>query len=153
MASPTDLAVLTFRRCCNDPACPHQGAPCGSQTVLDRPPFERDFAYSRAVVQGPWCFVSGVTGYDYAAMVLPEGVVAQAQACFETISGVLTEADFTLAHVVRVQYTLPERAYISEIQPVLQTWLGAVRPAATMVIADLIDPAMLIEIEVTALRA
>jgi len=24
--------------------------------------FERDFAYSRAVVQEPFCFVSGITG-------------------------------------------------------------------------------------------
>ena len=28
--------------------------------------------YSRAVVKGPWCFVSGVTGYDYATMAMPD---------------------------------------------------------------------------------
>ncbi|TIU04996.1 MAG: RidA family protein, partial [Mesorhizobium sp.] len=28
-------------------------------------PFEKAAGYSRAVVQGDWCFVSGTTGYDY----------------------------------------------------------------------------------------
>ena len=27
-------------------------------------PFEKTAGYSRAVVQGDWCFVSGTTGYD-----------------------------------------------------------------------------------------
>ena len=34
-------------------------------------PFEEEFAYSRAVVQGEWCFVAGTTGYDYATMTMP----------------------------------------------------------------------------------
>ena len=47
--------------------------------------------YSRAVVKGPWCFVSGVTGYDYATMVMPDDVAQQAQNCFATIARVLDE--------------------------------------------------------------
>ena len=35
-------------------------------------PFEKTMGYSRAVAQGPFCFVSGTTGYDYAKMVMPE---------------------------------------------------------------------------------
>jgi enamine deaminase RidA (YjgF/YER057c/UK114 family) len=35
---------------------------------------------------------------------------------------------------------------------VLRQYLGDVRPAATMISADLLDPRMRIEIEVTALR-
>ena len=34
--------------------------------------FEEEFAYSRAVVCGEWCFVAGTTGYDYATMAMPE---------------------------------------------------------------------------------
>ena len=37
-------------------------------------PFEATAGYSRAVVQGDWCFVSGTTGYDYATMTMPDGV-------------------------------------------------------------------------------
>nr|WP_070959731.1 RidA family protein [Hyphomonas sp. Mor2] len=115
-------------------------------------PFEQTMGYSRAVVQGDWCFVSGVTGYDYATMQMPAGVADQARNCFETIGTVLTEAGFEMSDIARVQYTIVDRALVSEVQPVLETCLGVIRPAATMVVAGLIEPEMLIEIEVTAYR-
>jgi len=113
-------------------------------------PMEAELAYSRAVVAGDWCFVSGVTGYDYATMQLPEAAADQAEQCWLTIGAVLAEAGFSVADIVRVQYTLSDRALVAEIAPALQRHLGAVRPAATMVIAGLIRPEMKIEIEVTA---
>lgn len=108
--------------------------------------------YSRAVVKGGWCFVSGVTGYDYATMVMPEGVAGQARNCFATIDRVLNEAGFEMADIVRVQYTVTEAGLVEPLVPVLGEVLGEVRPAATMVIAGLIRPEMLVEIEVTAFK-
>ena len=108
--------------------------------------------YSRAVVKGGWCFVSGVTGYDYATMLMPEGVAAQAQNCFATIAGVLAEAGFEMADVVRVQYTVTDATLVDSLVPVLGQYLSQIRPAATMVIAGLIRPEMLVEIEVTAFK-
>ena len=108
--------------------------------------------YSRAVVRGPWCFVSGVTGYVYATMAMPEGIAAQARNCFATISGVLAEAGFTMNDIVRVQYTVVDAALVEALVPVLGEALGEVRPAATMVIAGLIRPEMLVEVEVTAFK-
>jgi enamine deaminase RidA (YjgF/YER057c/UK114 family) len=115
-------------------------------------PFEATMGYSRAIVKGGWCFVSGVTGYDYATMAIPEDVAAQARNCFATIARVLAEAGFEMADIVRVQYTLTEAAHVEAGIPVLGAALGAVRPAATMVIAGLIRPEMKIEIEVTAFK-
>ncbi|NUB45355.1 RidA family protein [Fertoebacter nigrum] len=115
-------------------------------------PFEATMGYSRAVVKGGWCFVSGVTGYDYATMVMPEGVAAQAQNCFATIARVLDEAGFAMADIVRVQYTVTDAALVDALIPVLGAALGEFRPAATMVIAGLIRPEMLVEIEVTAFK-
>lgn len=115
-------------------------------------PFEAEMGYSRAVVKGGWCFVSGVTGYDYATMQIPEGVADQARNCFATIGAVLAEAGFEMGDIVRVQYTLTDAALVPEVAPVLGAALGGVRPAATMVIAGLIRPEMRIEIEVTAFR-
>jgi hypothetical protein len=40
-------------------------------------PFEAEYAYSRAVVRGDWCFVAGTTGYDYATMTMPDAAEAQ----------------------------------------------------------------------------
>lgn len=115
-------------------------------------PFEATMGYSRAMVKGGWCFVSGVTGYDYATMQMPDGVAAQAANCFETIDAVLTEAGFEMADIVRVQYTVTDVLAVPKLVPVLGAILGAIRPAATMVVAGLIRPEMLIEIEVTAFK-
>lgn len=125
----------------------------GRRLISTGSPFEKTLGYSRAVVQGDWCFVAGVTGYDYATMSLPEDASAQAEACFATISRVLEEAGFAMSDIVRVQYTLTDRALVDEVAPVLGRHMGDIRPAATMVIAGLISPEMKIEIEVTALRA
>lgn len=113
-------------------------------------PFEKTMGYSRAVVKGGWCFVSGVTGYDYTTMTMPEGISAQAENCFATIWRVLEEAGFEPSDVVRVQYTVVDPSLVEQLVPVLGRHLGEIRPAATMVIAGLIRPEMLVEIEVTA---
>ena len=115
-------------------------------------PFEATMGYSRAVVKGGWCFVSGVTGYDYAAMQMPTDVAAQAENCFATIRSVLLQAGFQLSDIVRAQYTVTEAAWVPDLVPVLGAHMGSVRPAATMIIAGLIRPEMLVEIEVTAFK-
>ncbi|MEM1389705.1 MAG: RidA family protein [Pseudomonadota bacterium] len=115
-------------------------------------PFEEIMGYSRAVVQGDWCFISGVTGYDYDTMRLPNHISEQAENCFRTISSVLRQAGFSISDIVRVQYTVTDRSLVSDLSGTLEKWLGGVRPAATMVIADLIEEVMLIEIEVTAFK-
>jgi enamine deaminase RidA (YjgF/YER057c/UK114 family) len=115
-------------------------------------PFEATMGYSRAVVKGGWCFVSGVTGYDYATMQIPDDIAGQARNCFATIAGVLHQGGFTMEDIVRVQYTLSDVALVDAVIPVLGVHLGDIRPAATMVIAGLIKPEMLIEIEVTAFK-
>jgi enamine deaminase RidA (YjgF/YER057c/UK114 family) len=114
--------------------------------------FERELAYSRAVVAGDWCFVAGVTGYDYKTMSLPEDVAAQTRQCFVTINAVLLQAGFTMADIVRVQYTITDRSFVDALKPVLQEYMANVRPAATLVVAGLLDPAMKVEVEVTAFR-
>lgn len=115
-------------------------------------PFEATMGYSRAIVKGGWCFVSGVTGYDYATMTIPEDVADQTRNCFATIENVLVQGGFTMEDIVRVQYTLTDAALVDAVLPALGQALGEIRPAATMVIAGLIRPEMKIEIEVTAFR-
>ncbi len=115
--------------------------------------FETEMAYSRAVVQGPWCFVSGTTGFDYAAMTIVDDVAGQAEQTFKNIEAALGKAGFSLKDVVRVHYLLPKASDFEATWPVLKKYLGDVRPAATMFVAELADPRMKIEIEVTALKA
>ena len=115
-------------------------------------PFETALGYSRAVVKGPWCFVSGTTGYDYAAMAMPEAAADHARNAFATIFATLAEAGFAPADIVRVQYTITDAALVDDIAPVLGAVMKDALPAATMVVAGLIRPEMKVEIEVTAFK-
>ena len=63
--------------------------------------FEAEIGYSRAVVDGDHVWVSGTTGYDYAAMTIADDVVAQAEQCFRNIAAALAEAGASLDDVVR----------------------------------------------------
>ena len=116
-------------------------------------PFETAAGYSRAVVDGDFCFVAGTTGYDYATMTMPEAVDAQARNCFRTIAEVLAQAGFALADVVRAAYYVTDRADADRVLAVCGEVLGDIRPAATLlVVAGLYKPEMKVEIEVTAKR-
>ena len=115
-------------------------------------PFEKAAGYSRAVVEGDWCFVAGTTGYDYAAMTMPDDVGEQARNCLATIERVLGEAGFAMADVVRVHYHVTDPALADAVFTVTGEIFGEIRPAATMTICGLIRPEMKIEIEATALK-
>ena len=114
--------------------------------------FERDIAYSRAVVQGDWVFVSGTTGFDYSTMTISDDVAEQTEQCLRNIQAALQQAGADLRDVVRVTYILPNGDEFRQCWPVLRQFFGDVRPAATMISAGLADRRMKIEIEVTALK-
>jgi enamine deaminase RidA (YjgF/YER057c/UK114 family) len=115
-------------------------------------PFEKQAGYSRAVVDGDWVFVSGTTGYDYETMTMPDGVAAQARNTFATIKSVLAEAGASMADIVRVHYYIIKREDAAALMAVAGEILGDIRPAATLIICDLLEEEMLVEIEVTAKR-
>lgn len=115
-------------------------------------PFEKAAGYSRAVVQGPWCFVAGTTGYDYATMTMPAGVAEQAENAMATIREALRQAGFTLRDVVRVHYHVTDPSFADTVFLVVGAHFRDIRPAATMTVCGLIRPEMKIEIEVTALK-
>jgi enamine deaminase RidA (YjgF/YER057c/UK114 family) len=52
--------------------------------------------------------------------------------------------------VVRVHYLLPDPNDFELCWPVLRAAFGVAKPAATMIVARLMNPEMKIEIEVTA---
>ena len=116
-------------------------------------PFEAQIGYSRAVVAGNWVFVSGTTGFDYSTMLISSDIVEQAEQCLKNIAAALQQAGATIADVVRITYVLPDASQFEACWPVLQKYFGDVRPAAMMISAGLLDARMLIEIEVTALKA
>lgn len=115
-------------------------------------PFEAEFAYSRAVVDGDWCFVAGTTGYDYATMTMPEDAAEQARNALTTIRRALEDAGFALADVVRTVIHVTDPEDHPKMGVALRDAFGETRPANTTVVSRLLKPEMKVEIEVTALR-
>jgi enamine deaminase RidA (YjgF/YER057c/UK114 family) len=117
-------------------------------------PFEKQVGYSRAVVQGDWCFVAGTTGPDPDTQIFPDDVRDQTRNAFTIIETALAKAGFALSDVVRVTYYVTRGEYHDTIAPILGEKFGDIRPAATaLIVAGLIRPEMKVEIEVTAMKA
>lgn len=115
-------------------------------------PFEKTVGYSRAVVQEPWCFVAGTTGYDPQSRAMPDDVKDQVRNALKVVSAALDEAGFSIRDIVRATYYITDMAYWDEIGPVLGEVFGEIRPAASCIVCGLVKPEMKFEVEVTALR-
>ena len=113
---------------------------------------EARYGYSRAVVDGDWIFVACTTGFDYAAGTISDDAAEQTRQTFANIETALGKVDASIGDIVRARYIVKNADDWDIIGVVLGEILGDARPAATAIIADLIDPRMKIEIEVTAKR-
>ena len=112
--------------------------------------WEEPYGYSRAVVDGDRCWVAGTTdpSFDH-----PGDAVAQARAAFAVVERALAEAGFALADVVRTRMYVTDRAFADGVARVHGELFRDVRPAATLVVVSgLIEPGLLVEVEVDARR-
>ncbi|MFN3798104.1 MAG: Rid family hydrolase, partial [Sphingobium yanoikuyae] len=65
------------------------------QLISSGSPFEAQVGYSRAVVQGDWCFVAGTTGTDPETKIMPDSVVDQGVNALKVIGKALEDAGFS----------------------------------------------------------
>ncbi|MEO6043513.1 MAG: RidA family protein [Tepidiformaceae bacterium] len=122
------------------------------QLISSGGPWESVIGYSRAVREGNHVFVSGTTAAN------PDGTIAgggdpylQARRCFQIIELALAEAGARMTDVVRTRMFVTDITQWQEFGRAHGEFFREVRPAATMVqVVALIDPAMLVEIEVDA---
>ena len=112
--------------------------------------FEATIGYSRAVVVGDTVYVSGTTGYDYATGEISADVAEQAAQTLRNIAAALEQAGSSLDDVVRAHYYLVDGGEVEACWPVLREAFASAKPAVTMLQVPLMDAAMRIEIEVTA---
>ena len=120
------------------------------QRVSTGSPFEATFGYSRAVRHEDTVYVSGTTGYEYATMTMPDDVGQQAANALATIDKALKEAGSSIEDTVRVVYYVGDRNDVDAVVKAVGPVFGDIRPAASMLIVQMIEPGMKIEIEVTA---
>jgi len=94
----------------------------------------------------------GAAGEECGGARPPAEPYAQAKLCLDLISEALTRAGTSLEHVVRTRMFLTDAAHWPEVARAHGEVFAGIRPAATAVIvAGLLDPAWLVEIEAEAL--
>jgi enamine deaminase RidA (YjgF/YER057c/UK114 family) len=114
-------------------------------------PWEGPYGYSRATVVGDACWVAGTTDPSGEHLGDPAG---QARATLAIIERALDEAGFSLADVVRTRMYVTDAAHADAVARVHGEVFGEVRPASTLVVvAALIRPDLLVEIEADARRS
>ncbi|MFL5776556.1 MAG: RidA family protein [Chloroflexota bacterium] len=116
--------------------------------------WEASVGYSRAIVVGDSCWVSGTTdaGPDGESLH-PGDAGGQARAAWRIIEIALGEAGFSLRDVVRTRMYVVAIDDAPAVMAVHGELFGAIRPAATLVeVGALIEPSMLVEVEAEARR-
>ena len=118
-------------------------------------PYEARYGYSRAVAVGDSCWVAGTTdaGPDGRSRH-PADAAAQARAAFAIGLAALEEAGFSAADVVRTRMYIVPGVDPATVAAVNGELFATIRPASTLVrVAGLIDPSLLVEVELEARRA
>ena len=121
------------------------------QTLSSGSSFEQQAPYSRAMFDDEWVFVSGTTGFDYATMIISDDVGEQARRTWKNIAEVLEKAGSNLGEIVQFLLIFPNREDLGVIGQVMKEVLPH-KPTGTAICANLVDPRIKIEIQVTAKR-
>jgi enamine deaminase RidA (YjgF/YER057c/UK114 family) len=121
------------------------------QRISGHSPYEPVFGFSRAVVVGGRVLVAGTAPVPPGGGPPPPRAHDQARLCLELIGEALDRAGSGLDHVVRTRMYLTDSANWREVARAHGEVFAGIRPAATAVIvAGLLDPAWLVEIEAEA---
>lgn len=117
-------------------------------------PWEQLYGYVRAVKAGPWIISSGCTATVDGKVVHVGDVAAQAKEAFRIALDSMVEAGASLTDVVRTRMYVTDPAYADAVGRAHGELFGLVKPAATLVVvARLLHPDQLVEVEVEAYRA
>ena len=121
------------------------------QNIGSGTPWEALTGYSRAVRVGNHVYVSGTTASDANGTVQHLGDAGgQARYILNKIAAALSEAGAGLEHVVRTRMFVRDIADWEAVARAHGEFFSAIRPASTLVTAHMIEPEMLVEIEVEA---
>ncbi len=116
-------------------------------------PWEARFGYSRVVLAGPWALVAGCTSTVDGQVTCVGDAAGQAGTALGIGLAALAEVGVTAADVVRTRLYVCDRADADAVGLAHGAAFGAAPPVATMVVvAGLLHPEHLVEIEIEAYR-
>jgi enamine deaminase RidA (YjgF/YER057c/UK114 family) len=124
----------------------------GRMMVSSGSRYEELAGYSRAVVDGHWIMVSGTVGYEVASDAISPDVGEQARQALRNISTALAAVGADLEDVLRIRVFVTESDHVWPVSEVLRATFTGWRPANTTLVIGLAEPALKVELEVTAKR-
>jgi enamine deaminase RidA (YjgF/YER057c/UK114 family) len=130
-------AAATVRRLAGDPPSPYETA----------------YGFSRAVCAGPFILIGGTTSVDPFGFVIGVTPYEQAAEVLRKLLRELERAGGEVGDVVALRVYVTDISRADEVGRAFGEVFAEVRPLLTMVeVSALIDPRMLVEIELTAYR-
>lgn len=124
------------------------------QQIGSGSPWEDIVGYSRAVKVGNIIEVAGTTAMDGDTLIGKEDVYEQTKFIFKKIEKALQQLDSSLNDVVRTRMFVTNIDDWEQVGKAHGEFFAGIKPVATMVeVKRLINDALLIEIEVTAIVA
>jgi enamine deaminase RidA (YjgF/YER057c/UK114 family) len=120
------------------------------QLISSGAAFEERVGYSRAVRVGNSVWVSGTAPIMPGDADPPDDAYEQARVCLQIISRALAEAGSALDDVVRTRIFVTDASLIDDVGRAHREAFSVARPATTGLVAALLDPRWLVEIEAEA---
>ncbi len=116
-------------------------------------PWEDVVGYSRVVRSGELAWVAGCTAVVDGAIVGEGDAYRQTLEAFDVARTALESVGMRLSDAVRTRMYVVDRSAADEVGRAHSELFDAIRPVSTMVVvAGLIDPRLLVEIEIDACR-
>jgi len=124
--------------------------------VLQPPGWPRPKGYANGIAaEGRLVFVAGQVGWDETETVVAEDIVGQVRQALANVVAVLAEAGAEPRHIARMTWYVTDRdAYLGNLAAIGRRYrevIGRHYPAmSAIVVAGLVEPGALVEIEATA---
>jgi enamine deaminase RidA (YjgF/YER057c/UK114 family) len=122
------------------------------QKVLTSAPWESVVGYCRAIRVGDRIEVAGTTAMKDGKVVGAQNAYEQTRFILQTIEGALKELGSSMSDVVRTRMFVTDISKWEEIGKAHGEFFREIQPVASMIeVKGLIDPDLLVEIEVEAI--